>query len=78
MGEKEVCFDQGTPISERKGDSERKAGFRQLPLLGSLLRMRECAQTIKASRLSSICDTESPGALPNSASAAFPLLGVRE
>lgn len=45
---KEVCFDKGALISERKGDSEHKAGFQQLLLLGSLLSLRECRQNIQA------------------------------
>lgn len=47
----EACFDKGVLISERKGDSECKAGFQLLPLLGSPLRTRGCRQDTGLTRI---------------------------
>lgn len=45
---KDVCFDEGAPISGQKGDSEPEAGFQQLLLLGSQLGLRECRENTQA------------------------------
>lgn len=82
-----MSSDKGVPISEWRGDSERKLGFQQLPLLGSLLRTRGCRQDTGLTRIlhkpskhhvSPVSVTLSH-LTPSQAAAmaTFPLLGVR-